>query len=633
MNLARILNDFERRLRDAERSRQMGSSSVETLDGEAVPVADALVSGVTAEAAVSEITDVVADVQEAVLDTANLGEAAQAAADEAAAAAVVAQDTATAAQAAADAASAAAASAVSDVDAAVTAANDAATAAAAAKAKADTAASDAATAQSTASSAASAASSAQSTANTASSTASAAKSTADAVNTLTTGWKKTGTTAIDGGAIYADSIGAGQIAADAILARNIKAGEITAAKMAVNTITAASGVIASIDAAKITVGQITSAQIAAGAIKAANIATGALDAVTITGATYQSAPSGARWVFQGGGWANTLFGYSGVAGEASPAGILSTNVRRGMLQLRGPDSGGGQARIQLANTPEGQTPSTSSPYIDGYADAITWIGTKRSSLAAANSMVDTWAAGQMTTRDGDVSAGVTVQTEPGTAAEIVGDESVRLVGGSDRGARLRLSNLRAALTSFVEVLVQGPTVRVETDFGTVGGRVNVNQNGAWIDGGTNGGTNTGRMTFSALGIAAPVLRAVSSGSQGTQESTTARNVEYVSGPHISFKAPPSGRVMLHCQSYVKSSTAGDWTEATAAVRVPGNSTPFFTDPILACFSNVFQKSGATTMVDGLTPGSTYEAYFLVSSQRTTNTATISTSRIIVEPCL
>lgn len=64
-----------------------------------------------------------------------------------------------------------------------------------------------------------------------------------ALDTLTSGWTKTGTTEIDGGAIYADSITAAEIASDAILARHVKAGEITANEMKTGTITAESGII------------------------------------------------------------------------------------------------------------------------------------------------------------------------------------------------------------------------------------------------------------------------------------------------------------------------------------------------------------------------------------------------------
>lgn len=109
----------------------------------------------------------------------------------------------------------------------------------------------------------------------------AAQSKADAVDTLTTGWKKIGSVLMDGGKIFADSIGAGAIAADAILARNIKAGEITAAKLVAGTLTSASGVFGDISAASITSGVLNAARIAADTITSVHLATDAVTAVKI----------------------------------------------------------------------------------------------------------------------------------------------------------------------------------------------------------------------------------------------------------------------------------------------------------------------------------------------------------------
>lgn len=58
------------------------------------------------------------------------------------------------------------------------------------------------------------------------------------INTKLTGWTKTGTTFIDGGAIYADSIAAGQIAANAIGVSELAANAVTADKIAANSISA-----------------------------------------------------------------------------------------------------------------------------------------------------------------------------------------------------------------------------------------------------------------------------------------------------------------------------------------------------------------------------------------------------------
>lgn len=111
--------------------------------------------------------------------------------------------------------------------------------------------------------------------------AAAAQATATAVDTLTSGWKKIGSVLIDGGKIFADSIGAGAIAADAILARHIKAGEITAAKLVAGTLTSASGVFGDISAASITSGVLNAARIASGSIATAHLAAGAVIAEKI----------------------------------------------------------------------------------------------------------------------------------------------------------------------------------------------------------------------------------------------------------------------------------------------------------------------------------------------------------------
>ena len=105
-------------------------------------------------------------------------------------------------------------------------------------------------------------------------TANAAASGVSDLTTLTDGWKATDGVSIDGGALYADSIGAGVIATDAILARHVKAGELTAAHLTAGTITAASGVIGSLDASKITVGTLDTARIAAGSIATSKLLVG-----------------------------------------------------------------------------------------------------------------------------------------------------------------------------------------------------------------------------------------------------------------------------------------------------------------------------------------------------------------------
>lgn len=94
--------------------------------------------------------------------------------------------------------------------------------------------------------------------------AAAAQATADATAGLTAGWTKTGTTQIDGGAIYADSVTAAQIAANAITASEIATDAVIAAKIQAGAVIAGKLATDSVLANNVKAGAITTTKLAVG---------------------------------------------------------------------------------------------------------------------------------------------------------------------------------------------------------------------------------------------------------------------------------------------------------------------------------------------------------------------------------
>lgn len=178
-------------------------------------------------------------------------------------------------------------------------------------------------------------------ANTAQASADAAQSVATSVNTLVQGWTTTGTTTIDGGQLTTDSITAAKLVAgtltsasgvfgsidasviDAgtlnvarlnagdlrtavlsagkITAADIVAGTITGNEIAANAITATKILAGSIQTAHMAVGTINGDRITANTIAASHLMATAIDGKTITGATIQTAATGARLVLDATG--------------------------------------------------------------------------------------------------------------------------------------------------------------------------------------------------------------------------------------------------------------------------------------------------------------------------------------------
>lgn len=104
------------------------------------------------------------------------------------------------------------------------------------------------------------------------------------------------------------AVTAGKVAANAVTADKIKAGAVNADKLAANAVTAAKIAANAVTADKINAGAVTAGKIAAGAITADKIAANAINGKTITGATIQTATSGARILMD---TSSSVKGYNG----------------------------------------------------------------------------------------------------------------------------------------------------------------------------------------------------------------------------------------------------------------------------------------------------------------------------------
>lgn len=111
--------------------------------------------------------------------------------------------------------------------------------------------------------------------------ASAAAQAAADQKALTDGWKFTGTTEINGGAIRTDTITAVQLAADSVIADKIAANAVVAGKIATNAVTANTIAANAITAGKIDADAVNTREIVAGAVTAEQIAANAVIAGTI----------------------------------------------------------------------------------------------------------------------------------------------------------------------------------------------------------------------------------------------------------------------------------------------------------------------------------------------------------------
>ena len=105
-----------------------------------------------------------------------------------------------------------------------------------------------------------------------------------------------GLTSINGGNIQTDTITASQIAADAITVSELAANSVTASELAANSVTAADILAGTITATELATGSVTATKISVTNLSAISADLGSITSGTVTGATLQTATTGARVV-------------------------------------------------------------------------------------------------------------------------------------------------------------------------------------------------------------------------------------------------------------------------------------------------------------------------------------------------
>lgn len=143
------------------------------------------------------------------------------------------------------------------------------------------------------------------------------------------------------------------------------------------------------------------------------LAADSIDGKTITGAFYRTAANGARWELKGGGFANTLLGYSGYASEVAPGGVVATNVQNGMVAVQGPNIGNGQAALQLSNQSGGVTRTVA----ELFAKVVRVTADTYSLLSGGGSYVEAHSAADNYEGNDFAKVGVYTQTEANTGQE------------------------------------------------------------------------------------------------------------------------------------------------------------------------------------------------------------------------
>ena len=166
------------------------------------------------------------------------------------------------------------------------------------------------------------------------------------------------------------------LATTQVYVRNVRAYRMGAGELIVN---------GSIKTDMLAANAITTEKLAAGSVNASILTADAIDGQLITGAYIRTDFEGARWELVGGGFGNTLFGYSGFVDEIVPAGIQTFNDRRGYLLLQGPDTGNGQAFMYLANNDELGSSTVARPTLSaGATDLSLWSDARDSYLIMGN---------------------------------------------------------------------------------------------------------------------------------------------------------------------------------------------------------------------------------------------------------
>jgi hypothetical protein len=187
---------------------------------------------------------------------------------------------------------------------------------------------------------------------------------------------------ITGDRLVANTITATQIAANTITATQIAANTITATEIAASTITATQIAANAITATQIAANAITTAKIAADAVTADKISVTTLSAITanlgtitagiITGATIQTATSGARIELTS---ANGLRSFNS-------AGTLQTQIRTDNGRLTW---GGGAAFLDASGVQLSLPTSGGTPALGALPSGIYWENSNHEALIAGTS--------------------------------------------------------------------------------------------------------------------------------------------------------------------------------------------------------------------------------------------------------
>jgi hypothetical protein len=104
---------------------------------------------------------------------------------------------------------------------------------------------------------------------------------------------------------------------------------------------------------------------------------------------------------------------------------------------------------------------------------------------------------------------------------------------------------------------------------------------------------------------------------------------------VVFTAPTSGRVAIHTAARLKNTAAGNGTLAAPEIRIgstigSGTAVQAIGDGHgVADYSGAFSRQGATTYVEGLTPGSSYNVRLL--HRVSAGTGSIALRELIVVP--
>ena len=137
------------------------------------------------------------------------------------------------------------------------------------------------------------------------------------------------------------------------------------------------------------------------------------------------------------------------------------------------------------------------------------------------------------------------------------------------------------------------------------------------------------------GFKSTAMRPQDTGLVGTAQTTTSTTmVQHTSGPTVVFTAPPSGAVRVDGIFFLKSSVDGQFTEAAVFLRTGSTiaaGTLVDTQIVFTNYNIQWVRGAGFAMFTGLTPGTTYHVYVGFKSAVGTNTASISTGRLVLTP--